>query len=140
MNRAYLLLPFAFGICGTASASESERSFTFEGRYEFRSDSETLEVLGKQVCFYPSGPTAAIVPRPKGDHRLPWFCFANSKSAAHMLGFKLIKDAKSCGSFGNATVTVSNYKRYTGESDGSDIATLTVVLSKAPARPLPCQE
>jgi hypothetical protein len=126
------------GIVSTASAAGAP--LTFEGRYEFRTDDESLDVLGNQVCFFPAERTSATVPRPAGDKRLPWFCFANSKSAAHMFGFKLAKHAKGCGVFGNALVSVSNYKRYAGEGDGNDIATLMTVSSTSPPKPLPCEK
>lgn len=114
---------------------------TFEGKYEYRTDAESLEMLGEQVCFFPSKPSSAHVPRPTGDHRPPWFCFANSKQAARLFGFEL-KAAypKRCGFRGSARIAVSRYLRYTGEGDGNDVATLDAVLEKSGPEPLSCQE
>jgi hypothetical protein len=111
---------------------------TFDGSYEYRSDQESLEIIGKQVCFYPSQPTSTLIPRSSGDQRLAWFCFSNSQKAANMLGFSLSKQSKACGIRGTAKVTVVEYKRYTGEGDGNDVATLKVVLEKSPPQALPC--
>lgn len=110
------------------------------GRYEFRADQPSLEIVGKQVCFFPSGPSARLVPRPAGDSRLPWFCFSNSPATAEMLGFSLTAPTKGCGLRGVATVTVSDYVRYTKEGDGNDVATLKVVQRKSTPEPLPCSE
>lgn len=57
-----------------------------------------------------------------------------------MFGFKLAKHAKTCGVYGNAMVTVSNYKPYSGEGDGNDIATLMSVSSISPPKALPCEK
>ncbi|MFN4325666.1 MAG: hypothetical protein ACK4FP_07235 [Azonexus sp.] len=100
---------------------------TFSGRYQYRTDQDSLDVIGRQVCFFPSGHSARLVPRPAGDTRLPWFCFSNSEAAAKMLGFRLKMQSKGCGIRGSATLTVSNYVPYTKEGDGNDIATLKVV-------------
>lgn len=128
---------FFLGMFNSACAMAAP--LTFEGRYEFRTDDGSLDVLGKQVCFYPSAPTAVLVPRPPGDRRLPWFCFANSRKAATMIGFNLLRKTSSCGVAGEARVTVAHYRRYAGAGDGNDVATLTTVLSKSVPKPLPCE-
>ena len=124
------------GLVTHAAAEE----MTFSGRYEYRTDQESLDIIGRQVCFYPSGPSARAVPRQAGDGRLPWFCFANSQAAAKMLGFSLSAQLKGCGVRGIATVTVSKYVRYAKEGDGNDLATLTVIERKSKPEPLPCTE
>jgi len=113
---------------------------TLSGRFEYRTDPESIDVIGRQVCFFPSEPSVRRVPRPAGDKRLPWFCFSNSKAAAKMLGFRLKAPPKSCGIRGNATVTVSNYVLYTKEGDGNDIATLKSVVRKARSEQLSCNQ
>jgi hypothetical protein len=113
---------------------------TFSGRYEYRTDQESFDIIGEQVCFFPSGPSVRRVPRPAGDKRLPWFCFSSSKAAAKMLGFRLGTPVKGCGIRGSATVMVGDYVLYTKEGDGNDIATLRAVLRKAKPEPLPCSE
>lgn len=121
-----------------AVAHASATTITFAGRYEYRTDAESLEVLGEQVCFFPSKASSVNVPRPPGDSRLPWFCFTDSRQAAHLLGFALNVPSKECGFKGEAKVTVSNYKRYAGEGDGNDVAILVDVLEKLKPRSLPC--
>ncbi len=131
VQTASLLL----AILGThAAAGET----AFSGRYEYRTDQMSLDIIGKQVCFFPSEPSARLVPRPPGDKRLPWFCFSNSPAAAKMLGFRLTAPVNACGISGSATLTVSNYVVYTKEGDGNDIATLKVVQRKTKPEPLPC--
>ena len=123
-----------------AALYAAETTISFEGRYEYRTDSESLEMLGEQVCFFPSRPSSQNVPRPTGDRRLPWFCFTNSKQAAHLLGFALNAGSYECGLKGNAKITVSSYKRYTGEGDDNDVATLDAVLEKSKPESLPCSK
>jgi hypothetical protein len=118
----------------------AETKITFEGQYEYRTDAESLEMLGKQVCFFPSVPSSANVPRPIDDHRLPWFCFTNSKQAAYLLGFALGVRPKECGLWGNAKIVVSRYRRYTGEGDDNDVANLEAVLKKSKPELLSCAE
>jgi hypothetical protein len=113
---------------------------TFSGRYEYRTDEESLDVIGRQVCFIPSEPSAQKVPRSAGDKRLRWFCFSNTEAAAQMLGFRLAAPAKGCGIRGEATVTVSDYVPYTKEGDGNDIATLRAVLKSSTPISLPCSQ
>ncbi len=122
------------------SASPAIAETTFSGRFEYRTDPESLDVIGRQVCFFPSGRSAHRVPRPTGDKRLPWFCFSNSETAAKMLGFRLEASPKGCGIRGTATVTVSNYVLYTKEGDGNDIATLKSVVRNAGPEQLPCNQ
>jgi len=118
----------------------AETKVSFEGMYEYRTDAESLEMLGEQVCFFPSGLTSKKVPRPSGDHRLPWFCFTNSKEAAHLFGFALSARPKECGFRGSAKIVVSGYKRYSGEGDDNDVATLDAVVEKSKPKSLPCSE
>jgi len=118
----------------------AETKITFEGRYEYRTDVESLEMLGEQVCFFPSKPSSENVPRPTGDYRLPWFCFTNSKQAAHLFGFALNARSNECGFKGNAKIKISSYKRYSGEGDDNDVATLDAVLIKSKLVSLPCSE
>jgi len=122
----------------TATLYAAETKITFDGRYEYRTDTENLEMLGKQVCFFPSKPSSQNVPRPAGDHRIPWFCFTNSKQAALLFGFDFNASTHECGFKGHATITVSGYRRYKGEGDDNDVATLDAVLEKSKPDSLPC--
>ena len=116
----------------------AETKIEFEGKYEYRTDEESLEMLGEQVCFFPSKQSSGNVPRPSGDHRLPWFCFTNSKEAGRLFGFALDDRSKECGFRGNAKIVVSGYKRYTGEGDDNDVVTLESVLEKSKPEVIPC--
>lgn len=110
----------------------------FEGQYEYRSDTESLEMRGEQVCFFPSKPSSKNISRPVGDNRIPWFCFTNSKQAAQLFGFELNDKSNKCGFNGNAMIRISNYKRYTGEGDDNDVAKLDSVLKSSKPVSLPC--
>lgn len=116
----------------------AETKNIFEGRYEYRSDAESLEMRGKQVCFFPSKPSSKNISRPVGDNRMPWFCFTNSKQAAQVFGFELNDNSNKCGFKGNATIRISNYKRYAGEGDDNDVARLDGVLKSSKPVSLPC--
>lgn len=65
--------------------SAFSQTLRLEGRFEFRTDEESKDVLGDQVCFFPDHLTARLVPREKSDRRLVWFCFANTADAKRML-------------------------------------------------------
>lgn len=139
MSKAHVVAAMILGL-SCAHVSATETPLTFSGRYEYRTDQESLEILGKQVCFFPSQPTARAVPRPAGDKRLPWFCFSNFASATDALGFDLNTPAKGCGVRGTATVSVSSYVRYAGEGDGNDVALLNAVLKKSNPVSIQCSE
>lgn len=123
-----------------APAYAADASIVFDGRYEYRTDEISLQMLGNQVCFFPTAPSSLSVPRPPGDDRSPWFCFENSERAGIMLGFALNKPSKKCGIRGKAKVRVIGYKRYAGEGDDNDVATLMAVLRKSEPEDLPCSE
>lgn len=134
------LIVSVVAIVSSGIAGAKEASITFDGRYEYRTDAESQEVLGRQVCFFPSGPSSRTIPRPAGDHRAPWFCFRNSEQAAHLFGFDLNAHSNECGVTGTAKVRVSKYSRYTGEGNDNDVATLGVVMEKSKPAPLFCSK
>lgn len=137
MKLTSIVIALTTFLC-TAELYAADTKITFEGSYEYRTDTESLEMLGEQVCFFPSKPSSENVPRPTGDHRMPWFCFTNSKQAAHLFGFELNASSHECGIKGNAKITVFSYKRYTGEGDDNDVATLDLVVEKSKPESLPC--
>lgn len=124
----------------TLLCSAVETKITFEGRYEYRTDTESLEIIGRRVCFFPSKPSSENVPRPIGDRRTPWFCFTNSKHAADSFGLNLNVGARECGVRGDAKIVVSGYTRHTGEGDGNDVARLDTVLETSKPESLPCSK
>jgi len=139
MKIIYTLAVLFFLIQSDVSFS-AEAPLEFDGRVEYRTDAESQEMLGKQVCFFPSKSASKNVPRPKGDLRMPWFCFANSQEASHKLGFNLKPNSRGCGVTGQAKVLVAGYKRYTGEGDDNDVATLISVMEKSKMNTLPCEK
>lgn len=115
-----------------------EANNVLEGRYEYRTDEESLEIRGKQVCFFPSKSSSKSISRPSGDYRIPWFCFKNSEQAAHLFGFSINQNSHKCGFEGNAKIKISNYIRYGGEGDANDIATLDAVLKSTKPHTISC--
>lgn len=138
MDKTLLLRYLIPSLLYCAAASAADAPLTFEGRFEFRTDQESLEIIGKQVCFFPAPPISKSIPRPAGDHRLPWFCFSNSAVAASRLGISMSAHPKSCGIRGTATVVVMGYNHYSGEGDGNDVAELETVLNKSQPEPVQC--
>jgi hypothetical protein len=107
---------------------------TLSGHYEYRTDAESLEILGDLVCFYPNAQSAKLLPRPHTKLKSPWFCFNNSGAKA-LLGIQ----HRSCGAAGTATVIVSGYKAYLGEGGGFDTAALQSVKSHSNKKIIACK-
>lgn len=120
--------------------SAFSQTLRLEGRFEFRTDEESKDVLGDQVCFFPDHLTARLVPREKSDRRLVWFCFANTADAKRMLNISSSLPSKNCGYAGNATVAVTGYKVYRGEGDGNDVAVLENVMSLSKSESIKCAQ
>jgi hypothetical protein len=114
-------------------------SMTLSGKYEYRTDPESIEVVGDFVCFYPSSKSAALLPRPKSDRRLPWFCFSNHHKAKEIFGLSAHIDGAVCGFTGEATIHVSEYITYRGEGDGFDTARLQAASGVTKPKALPCK-
>jgi hypothetical protein len=106
------------------------------GRYEYRTDAESLNIIGDAVCFFPDTTSVARVPRPRPTNRTSWFCFTATDAARAAFA---IPNAKSpCGYAGVGTVIVSNYEPYLGEGDGHDVAELVRVVSSEPPSEIAC--
>jgi hypothetical protein len=122
---------------GTVAASAD---VTVEGRFEQRTDRESIEILGGAVCFYPNEKSAGLFTRRPYDLRLPWFCFTNTARAKQLLVKSSTEDnAAACGVTGSATVRVANYAAYSGQGSGFDTALLQAVVRSTKARALPCE-
>lgn len=134
--RAAITLLVFFLFAGECLAGSS---LTLTGRYEYRTDSESLEMLGSLVCFHPSSNSAKLLPRPKSDKRLAWFCFKNEAQSKELLGIPAQKNAADCGVTGEATIRVNEYAAYIDEGDGFDTALLQSVSSRAQPKALPCR-
>jgi len=120
--------------------SVSAQELRLDGRFEYRTDEESRDVLGDQVCFFPDSLTARLLPREKSDRRLAWFCFSNAADAKRMLNVPSSKPARSCGYAGKAVVTVTDYKVYRGEGDGNDVALLKSVGSASKSETIKCAQ
>jgi hypothetical protein len=121
-----------------SSSCFADTALTLDGRYEYRTDAESLEIIGRRVCFFPSEDAANFLPRPSSDHRLPWFCFTNTESATQALRIEGKENNSGCGLTGTATVQVQDYEVYSGEGDGFDTAYLSKLVRVSESKDLPC--
>jgi hypothetical protein len=121
-----------------ASLAFADTSLLLTGRYEYRTDAESLEMLSGLVCFYPNKDSGKLLPRPPTDKRLSWFCFTNIKQSKRLLGIPL-STSINCGLTGTATVHVNGYEAYLGESDGFDTAALQSVKGNSNAKIISCK-
>lgn len=129
-------LILAVGLVNSVFAQE----LRLEGRFEYRIDEESRDVLGDQVCFFPDSLTARQLPREKSDRRLAWFCFTDTSDAKRKLNIPRSTPAMSCGYSGNAVITVTDYKVYRGEGDGNDVALLKKVVSASISEAIKCTQ
>jgi hypothetical protein len=106
------------------------------GRYEYRTDAESLNIIGDAVCFFPDAASIASVPRPRLTNRTLWFCFSATDAARAALAIP--KAPSPCGYTGIGKVIVSNYQPYLGEGDGHDVAQLVRVVSSEPPSMIAC--
>ncbi len=129
-----LALALATGVSMTSLAGPD--SVELSGQYEYRTDAESLNIIGDAVCFFPDPASIERVPRARPLGRTLWFCFSGTPRARAALA---IPDAPSpCGYRGNGKVIVSNYKPYLGEGDGHDVADLERVISSELPQKIPC--
>lgn len=117
----------------------AESGLALSGRFEYRNDPTSLEMLGGLVCFYPSAESAQLLPRPQTDMRLAWFCFTNDMESKKLLDIPREAKEGGCGYTGEATVQVTKYTLHAGEGDGFDTATLQAASNIPQPRTLPCE-
>ncbi|HYN53125.1 MAG TPA: hypothetical protein VES38_00280 [Methylotenera sp.] len=120
------------------SLALAETGLTLTGRYEYRTDSESLEMLGGLVCFYPNTESAKLLPRPQTDQRLSWFCFKNEVQSKKLFGIPTKSTKTNCGLTGTATVQVNEYEAYLGEGDSFDTAALQLVKGNSNTEVISC--
>lgn len=123
-----------------SSLASADTNLTLTGRFEHLADAQNLEMLGDNVCFYPNAASAKLLPRPKTDQRLAWFCFSNTAQSKKLLHIPAKRSASQCRAFGTATVVVKQYQVYLGQGDEFDRATLQKVVKKSSTHLAPCQE
>lgn len=132
----FALLILSIGIANSVVAQE----LRLEGRFEHRTDEESRDMFGDQVCFFPDRLTAGQLPRETVDRPLAWFCFTNTVEAERKLRIPAPASAKSCGYAGTAVVTVNGYQVYRGEGDGNDLAVLRSVASVCKGETIRCMQ
>lgn len=113
---------------------------SFEGRYEYRTDAVSRELLHERICFYPTQPSPTPSPRGAQDARMSWFCFDDTGRAAERLGLDLRKAAQDCGVGGTATVQVSDYRPTPGDAVHYDMARLLSASQVSAPEHIPCGE
>ncbi|MBF6023973.1 hypothetical protein [Lysobacter niastensis] len=134
-KRAFSLIPVAALFLSLATSAADP--LHFEGRFEFRTDAESLDVVGRQVCFFPDQNTARIAPRGADDRRMVWFCFKNTDAAFAALKIpRATKDG--CGFQGAAAVEVVGYVADRQEGDGNDTAELVRASKVSDLAPIAC--
>ena len=106
------------------------------GKYEYRTDPESLEYIGSQVCFFPDNETAKQIKRENRSNRMVWFCFVPNNEAKIALKVP-IKENNNCGYTGKASVVVTNYKDLGGFQ--ADTAELRRVVSLGSPTEITCK-
>ena len=105
---------------------------------ERRTDKESLEHVGDNLCFTVSGVSGIHIPR-DGDQRAAWFCFSERDAAIRSLKLPSTPAKATCGYRAPATVVVGNYVVNRQESEVFDTASLLVVKHRGPLSPIPCR-
>lgn len=138
-NNSNKIIPTPNNInTNTAPSKTVSTTKKLSGTYEMLS----LDTFrGGTLCFFADKASAQYIPRSKNDQRMPWFCFTNQDAAKTKLKISneqsLFQKNTQCASenevlSGSATIEVTNYTLYTGETDGTDLATLDKVLTSTP--------
>lgn len=128
-----LLLMATLFISATSVAANEASLF---GRYEFKTDTQSLETLGGLVCFYPSTASSTLLHSPD-DMPVSWFCFRNEIASKKMLGIPTLIKGKNCGISGHATVIVSD-RVSMSEKDGLYLTNLVAVIKHSVHKKLVC--
>ena len=113
---------------------------TVSGKVERRTDDDSIEMLGDQLCMFPDKISAKVIPREPDDSRIPWFCFSNRIAAMKQLQVPSQKPKGSCGFHLEATIQVTDYVVNRAESEVFDTARLVRVVSRGTTRNLSCNE
>jgi hypothetical protein len=110
---------------------------TLEGVAERRTDKQTLEIGGDNLCFSVDATSSKLIPR-EGDERAPWFCFRDRTAAIRSLRLPAEPGKGSCGYRVAATVVVGSYVANRLESAVFDTAELFSVKNRGVMQPIPC--
>ncbi len=109
-----------------------------DGMVERRTNKETLELVGDNLCFIVSDSSRTQIPR-DGDSRQAWFCFSERDDAIRALRLPDRPAKATCGYRVPATVVVGDYVVNRQESEVSDTATLVAVRHRGALSAIPCQ-
>lgn len=113
-------------------------SVLLDGVVERRTDKETLELEGDNLCFTVVGQSRRLIPR-EGDTRAAWFCFSNRAAALRALRLPIEPGRGTCGYRMPAKVLVGSYVVNRAESEVSDTAALLSVKLRGVLRAIPCK-
>ncbi len=92
------------------------------------------------ICFETSLKDQKLIPRPSPDTGAPWFCMGDGSKeffARFGVSTKMLDAIKPYEPFdisGCARITVDNYIRYTGQSEGTDSARLRMIHTRTGPR------
>jgi uncharacterized protein YecT (DUF1311 family) len=134
MRTIFLIFLFSFSCIASA-----ESAIYLNGKYELRTDTDSMDIIGDFVCFYPDAISAKLLPRSANDVRIPWFCFNNTIAAKKLLDISLTEDKTSCGISGSAMVKVKDYKVALGEGEQFDTATLILAKGNVNQKSISCK-
>ncbi len=120
------------------NGSESYRGeITVSGKW-FVHDERQVNPGGRfQLCFHVSARDQSFIPRPKLDGRSAWFCLNQPAKLFARFGVQeamldALTENEICGISGDARITIGNYNRYTGQSEGLDSAWLIKIHTRTP--------
>ena len=116
--------------------ASANQELILNGKYEYRTDSESLEYLGDLVCYFPNEETAKLIKRTKKSKRMVWFCFVPNNEAKIALNVPK-KKTNHCGFTNPTSIIVTNYKDLGGFQ--ADTAKLEKVLSLGKVTEIPCK-
>ena len=116
--------------------ASANQELILNGKYEYRTDSESLEYLGDLVCYFPNEETAKLIKRTKKSKRMVWFCFVPNNEAKIALNVPK-KKTNHCGFTSPTSIIVTNYKDLGGFQ--ADTAKLEKVLSLGKVTEIPCK-
>lgn len=109
-----------------------------KGVAERRMDTETLELVGDNLCFFVSATSRNQIPRDR-DERLAWFCFTERDTAIRTLRLPSTPAKGTCGYRMPATVVVGNYVANRQEAEVFDTASLLAVRHRGTLNSIPCE-
>ena len=120
----------------STTAAEPASSVRVSGEYRLATDPETLDLLGRQLCFYPDATSK------KSLHQgTAWFCFDDLNASARLLQINVQETRDNCGYEGEAVIDIGSYVPYLEESDaGNDEARLLSVVSQTKPKPISCPD